>query len=60
MPLINAHADISSEARCLNICQSLHPSLLYAGAANALVSLRICAASLEPSLLAEAHIQKIN
>ena len=48
------HADLSIEARCLNCSPSLHPSILYARAAKALVSLHICAASPEPSLLADA------
>ena len=36
MPLIKAHAEVSSEARGLNFCQSLHlhPYFMYASSAG--------------------------
>ena len=50
IPLINAHADISSEARGLNFGLSIH---LCMQAVKVLASqhIYICADSLEPSLL---------
>ena len=55
MPLINAHAGVYSEARCLNNGLSLHLHLYLVYASNkALISLCICPDLPEHSLLTDA------
>ena len=56
MPLINAYADVSSEARCLISGRILfiYNHTLCMRATRALTRLRICADSPQPSLLDDA------